>query len=285
MNRVSTIVSGVLVAIVVAYCAYLSGQASGRASGRKSGPNATQQGSSDEVSRQGVFALGRIEPRDGVINVSTMIGERLVALSVSEGSSVKKGTSLGELGSQKVLKANLDLALKDLERLESLSEDLVSAQQLERQQLLVEQAKAKLERSLIAAPTDGTVLRTFVNPGETIGSEPVLQIANLEHMVVVAEVNEEDVQHIEIGHPVVVRSRAFPKPIDKEGLKGKVDKVGQIIASPAIQSFNPMAKADRHVVEVRVTLDPESTAQAAKLINLEVDVWFERQDDQQDDES
>ena len=284
MNRVSAIVAAALIVAVMTYCAYLSGKARGRANGRNPGGTSTQ-GSAEEFTRQGVFALGRIEPRDGVINVSTMIGERLITLNVSEGSKVKKGHSLGELNSQKLLKANLNLAEKDLERLQSLSEDLVSAQQLERQELLVEQAKAKLQQSLIAAPTEGTVLRTFVNNGETIGSEPVLQIANLEHMVVVAEVNEEDVQYIEVGQQAVIRSRAFPKEINKEGLKGKVERIGQIIASPVIQGFNPLAKADRHVVEVRVTLAPESAEQAAKLINLEVDVTFVRQDDQRDEKS
>lgn len=269
----------VLIGVVcIGYFAYTSGHADGRAHGRNS-DNAVDPINSPADARKGIFALGRIEPRDGVIAVSGLLGERLASIDVVAGDVVEQDDALAVLDGFKIAEANAKLAESDLNRIQDLSKELVTQQQLEQQRLLVKQAQAQLERTRITAPTKGTVLRTFIHAGETIGREPVLQMADLDHMVVIAEVYEADVKRIELDQVAVIRSRAFHPPHDKEGLRGKVIRIGRIIAAPAIQSMSPLASADRHVIEVRIELDKESSSEAAKLINLEVDVWFETAED------
>ena len=51
-------------------------------------------------------------------------------------------------------------------------------------------------------------------------------------------------------------------------------RIGQLVSTPGLQSLDPLARADRHVVEVRIELDGEGSAQAANLVNLQVDVTF-----------
>ncbi|HVC94769.1 MAG TPA: efflux RND transporter periplasmic adaptor subunit [Pirellulales bacterium] len=64
----------------------------------------------DEVAK--VTASGRIRPKDGVINVSGMPGDRLLTLrdAAQEGRQVEKGTPLAELESSHLRQAELELA-------------------------------------------------------------------------------------------------------------------------------------------------------------------------------
>ena len=253
--------------------------------------------------------------------ITAELGVEQVDMKQMDKDSLKRKIAL--------LKANLRLARKDRERLENLSDDLISEQQRERQGLLVEQAEAelasaeaeskkfartldfsrraaeadlnaaragekqveasipveslkrqlemaqaRLRQSEIRASSKGTVLRVFMEPGESIGRKPILQLADLERMVAVAEVYETDVKRIEPGQAAVVNSRAFRSPYDEQGLNGEVERVGRLITTPELKSLDPFARADRHVVPVRVLLDEQSSRQAADFSNLQVDVAF-----------
>ncbi|MCG2682089.1 MAG: efflux RND transporter periplasmic adaptor subunit [Planctomycetales bacterium] len=344
---------------------------------------------SENVGRESVVAMGRVEPADGVIDVGGTIGDRLGRLLAEEGSSVNKGELLAELESRELRKLELDaadcrlriaeqrltveqsladvkiemaglgikkaeaavrneaaqenkikllalslaLAIKDQERLAGLSKELASDQERERQALLVQQAESELQsarammeqltltnqlgleaarlelaaaqaakrqlpfavpveslrvgrelaaamfdRTRITAPCEGTVLKTCVRPGETIGAGPLLQIANLRRMVVVAEVYEIEVKHLRIGQEAIVSSKAFAPPGDEEGFRGTVQSIGRIISTPMLKNVDPFAPADRHVVDVRVELDEEGSRRAAALTNLQVDVRFPKRD-------
>ncbi len=141
-----------------------------------------------------------------------------------------------------------------------------------------EAAEAQYKRTQIVAPCKGTVLKTYVRPGETLGARPVLQMADLDRMVVVAEVSEDEVQHLRLGQPALATSKAFRPPFDQQGLRGKITRIGQMIVNPALKSVDPFAPADRHVVEVRVELDEPSSREAAELGNMQVDVRFLERD-------
>jgi HlyD family secretion protein len=138
-------------------------------------------------------------------------------------------------------------------------------------------AAAQFDRTQITAPCSGTILKTFVRPGETIGGKPILQIADLRRMVVVAEVYENEIKHVHPDRPAFVSSKALPPPSDKNGFQGKVTRIGRMINAPALKGVDPFAPADRHVVEVRVELDDDGSRQAAALSNLQVDVRFPKE--------
>jgi HlyD family secretion protein len=139
-------------------------------------------------------------------------------------------------------------------------------------------AKAQYARSQVVAPCDGTILRTYVRPGETIGAKPILQIGDSAQMIVVVEVYENEIKHIRLGQEALITSKALPAPYNEKGLRGKVIRVGRMINTPVLKSVDPFAPADRHVVEVRVELDKESVRESADFSNLQVDVRFPKGD-------
>lgn len=65
--------------------------------------------------RTRVVALGRVEPKGGVINISCPVGDRIGTIEVVEGQHVKKGDVLAYLESRSERMAELELARRQLE--------------------------------------------------------------------------------------------------------------------------------------------------------------------------
>jgi HlyD family secretion protein len=138
----------------------------------------------------------------------------------------------------------------------------------------LEEAKDQMERSLIKAPSNGTVLRILSRAGEATTGQPVLQMADTSKIVAVAEVFESDAAQL-MGWQAqnktiaaTIESQVFP-----EKLSGKVTYVGQMIARNQLQSLNPMEDNNRRVVEVRILLD--SPGAASHFLNLQVTATLE----------
>jgi HlyD family secretion protein len=227
------------------------------------------------------------------------------------------------------LEKNLELVTRNLTRLKEARDDLVSTQQIEQQQLLVEKTSAELkaaqsmlermtesrkfaeksaradlevaqaaltqvlaadqtkslefaekiaklqyEQTQIEAPADGVILKTFLQPGESTGPQPILQMANLDRMICQAEVFETDIQCIQLGQIARVTSPAFTNDVPAEGIQGTVTQISRLVASPKLQSLDPYAAVDRHVVEVEIEFDAEASQVAGKFVNLQVQVEF-----------
>ncbi len=148
----------------------------------------------------------------------------------------------------------------------------VAAADQSRSLKLAEQlAKLQYDHTLIKAPAEGTILKTFVQPGESLATQPILQMADLKQMVCQAEVFETDIQCIRVGQNVRVTSPAFPS---HEGIEGTVRRISRLVAAPKLQSLDPYAAADRHVVEVEIEFDAEASRIAGKFVNLQVQVQF-----------
>jgi HlyD family secretion protein len=99
-------------------------------------------------------------------------------------------------------------------------------------------------------------------------------LADRSRMVVLAEVYEADVKRIREGQKAKVASKAFPSPFDERGLQGIVSRIGKTISRPELRPLDPLAQADRHVIEVRVDLDAEGSQVAADFIHLQAEVQF-----------
>ena len=146
------------------------------------------------------------------------------------------------------------------------------------------------EQSSSARPY--TVLKVFLQPGEFITQTPIIQLADLREMVCIAEVYEADVKEIKEGMGVTIRSPSFdgvfadgdadPETgIRTGGMRGTVERIGSMIAPPGLANRNPLAPADRSVVEVRITIDDEqAVAHARSLVDLQVTVEFDRKSKQ-----
>lgn len=114
-------------------------------------------------------------------------------------------------------------------------------------------AQRRLEQTLITAPSAGEILKIFARPGETVGAQPILQLADTSHVVVIAEIYETDIDKIQIGQEARVWSRVWPEP----KLVGTVTHKGHMIARNRIFDSDPTANVDRRVLEVTIALkDP-----------------------------
>ena len=194
----------------------------------------------------------------------------LVAKAEAELKSAKvlleKSRNAGELGVA-AARADLDAAIAG-------KKQVVSTIYVESLRKKEELAKIEWQRTGLRAPCDGTVLKVYLRPGETLASTPILQLADRRQMVVLAEVYEADVKRIRKGQAATVVTKAFPSPYDQKGLTGTVSRIGKTIARPELKPMDPMAPADRHVVEVRVDLDPAGSKIAADVIHLQAEVRF-----------
>ncbi len=330
-----------------------------------------------------VEALGRLEPKSGLLHLGAMAGSRLATLEVAAGDEVQAeqvlayldtyamrlaqrdaaAAQLGEAQAQLkaelvhsearireaelavdqaqlvgldiaaqqaqlvLLKENLELARRDLARLDGLDESSVPSQQREHQEALVRKAEvevsaaeialkklqatdelqrqlaaaqlesaqlarqrieasapldslraalalaeAQLEMSIVRAPQAGRIVKIFARVGETLGQQPVLQMADTSQMVVLAEVYETDVQWVREGQRAEVRSQALPSSVTP--LVGHVASVGTTVAKNSLLALDPtQARNDARVVEVRIALDESEPA--ARLLNLQVEVQID----------
>lgn len=148
-------------------------------------------------------------------------------------------------------KSRLDVALQDMNRLETERESRVAKAQMK-----LDAARKKLQQTVMSSPVDGTVLEVLQGAGDVGGGGAVLKIADLRQIDAVIEVFEGDVLKLSPGLKASITSKSLPKP-----LSGKIVAIGQIVNT---QSRNS---------EVIVRLDNPGIA--AKLINLEVNVSIE----------
>ncbi|MBX2865880.1 MAG: efflux RND transporter periplasmic adaptor subunit [Leptolyngbyaceae cyanobacterium MAG.088] len=131
-------------------------------------------------------------------------------------------------------------------------------------------ADARLNRTVIKAPTAGQILDIYVHPGEAVSSNRLLSMGNTDEMYVVAEVYETDVGLVKPGQKASITSRngAF-----EGNLSGIVETVGLQIFKNDVLDDDPAANADARIVEVRIAVDQDEAV--AMLTNLQVDVLID----------
>jgi len=127
--------------------------------------------------------------------------------------------------------------------------------------------RAQQKRSIIRAPSEGEILEIYAQPGELVGNQPIMRMADLSTMSVVAEVYEAAKRSITPGQKVTVTTPALHEP-----LEGTVERVGAIVASAEMRSLNPFDPTDRRVFEVQIALTPASSTAARNLVSAPVDV-------------
>ena len=177
---------------------------------------------------------------------------------------------------QESAKANLAVAKSKKDSIAAGHDRALAAipkQSVEIKKRLLEE---QLRESGMPAPAGGTILKIYSSIGETVGRKPVMQIADLEHMVCLAEVYESYLNEIEVGQTATLRSSAFRDGVSVTGI---VKSIGRIIHGAELKELDPFAKADVRVVEVTIEIDPgASTEQAARLVNLQVEVEIDTAD-------
>ncbi|OKH43162.1 HlyD family secretion protein [Calothrix sp. HK-06] len=146
----------------------------------------------------------------------------------------------------------------------------VAQSELEKAITAVPEAKANVDLAYIRAPIDGKILKVNVFPGETIGDKGIVDLAQTQEMYVIAEVYETDINKIKVGQTAIISSKALAK-----NLTGKIEIVGAQVGKKNVVNSDPTLDVDSRVAEVKIRLNSADSPQAAKFINLQVDVKIE----------
>jgi multidrug resistance efflux pump len=117
----------------------------------------------------------------------------------------------------------------------------------------LEVAKAKVASYVLRAPSDGTVLQIERSVGDTAGSEPLMQFADLSTMFVICQVYEGDMLKLKRGMKATITTAGIP-----DLGTGAVEQVGQLIDGRS------------QLGEVRLRLDRNSPAD--RLVGMSVEV-------------
>ena len=142
----------------------------------------------------------------------------------------------GKAGGDKLALAKAQLAVKDAEYTLAAAQDarakldegadavtLASAQaDVDKKRLAVADAEAALAGTKLTAPFDGTVLQTNVAAGDVVAANtPILTLANLNDLQVLASVDETTIRRVSAGQPAQMTFDAVPG----QTLQGQVGEV------------------------------------------------------------
>jgi HlyD family secretion protein len=202
------------------------------------------------------------------------------SLRANEQSAIKEFQRLDKLYSEQiasksqfdVAKANMDRAVAERrsseETLSSLKsvrpDDVVIAEaKVSVATSEVAVAKASLDLSTIVAPIDGTILTVYARNGESVGDLGILDMADLDVIDAVTEVDENDILKIEKGQRAEVKITGLDIAV-----AGTVREIGgQIKRNSLLDSADPSKMLDTRVFEVRIELNKEQNNLVSRLTN------------------
>lgn len=135
---------------------------------------------------------------------------------------------------------------------------------------VVKRAQTDLSQAYIKAPTAGQILKIHTRVGEKISDSGILDLAQTNQMVAVAEVYQSDIGKVKTGQKAIVTGQAF-----NGELRGVVSLVGLQVNQQKVFSNQPGENLDKRVIEVKVRLTPEDSKRVAGLTNLQVQTQIE----------
>jgi HlyD family secretion protein len=129
---------------------------------------------------------------------------------------------------------------------EYVDRELVTLRQA---RLALEKARIDLDNTTLVAPIDGTITAIEAELGETVNTNPILTIADLDHSLIRFYVEEIDLGKVATGLPVTVVFDANPDMI----FNGEIVRVDPALVtvdgSPAVQAY---AQLDPYEHDIRL---------------------------------
>jgi HlyD family secretion protein len=148
--------------------------------------------------------------------------------------------------------------------------DLRSAEsEIAKAQAAARQAQADLELAYVRSPIAGEVFKIQTKPGEAPSSQGILEIAQNDQMMAVAEVYESDISKVKVGQIAEINSESGSF-VGK--IQGKVVQVGLQVAKKDVLKTDPAADVDSRVVEVKIAIDPAQSNLIRGLTYSKVEV-------------
>lgn len=179
--------------------------------------------------------------------VKAQIGQTQVQLATAQRERARLSNLVGVVSRQQVDQASDAIA--------SAQATLVSEQAaVAVAQTQLNEARYRLEQTIVRAPSDGLIVRRYANPGtgaSTLNVTPMFDLEPAGARIVRAEVTETDLPTVSLGQSVSIvaeadQSKAWP---------GKVLREAAVFGARKLQSDDPSERTDERVVEVVVSAD------------------------------
>ncbi|MDB5409746.1 MAG: Secretion protein HlyD [Rhodospirillales bacterium] len=138
-------------------------------------------------------------------------------------------------------------ALKSLTEVRSVDQQ-VAAAQVEVAKATVALSRAEMERAEILAPGPGTVLSIQARAGEAIQADGVLRMADLSHLIAVAEIDEAKAGLVTEGMTAEIDGNLLPHPI-----RASVTRVAREVFRQKRPSSDVLIGRDARIVEIELT--------------------------------
>jgi HlyD family secretion protein len=134
-------------------------------------------------------------------------------------------------------------------------------------------ARADAELARVRAPIAGTILRIFARPGDQVGSDGLMELADLSRMDVVADVFETDLGRLRPGMTAEITI-----PGERQRATATLREIGWQVRRTTQAGTDPVAAVDSRTVEVRLTLSEEGAALLRRRTGMQVQVAIRAQD-------
>ncbi|MGD9616667.1 MAG: HlyD family secretion protein [Alphaproteobacteria bacterium] len=125
------------------------------------------------------------------------------------------------------------------------------------------QSRAQLETSLVRAPRAGIVTELFARPGERIGANGIYELADLDRLYAIAEIDEASVARIRTG----ARAALFDR-LGRELGKGAVVRIGSRVFDASRPSESVRLGKNSRIVEVAI--EPNDFGALPPILGLEI---------------
>ena len=204
---------------------------------------------------------GRLEPWVEV-NVSSELGGTVQEVHFEKGRHVQQGRVLARIGTD-LLEASLAEAEAELvaatahynktkelfDRQAVPRQELVSStSSLKRAEARMEQAKLRVDRSIIEAPISGVAISREVEPGEVVAPGALVTVIHqVSRLKASVGIPEDDIAHFRIGGEAEIQVDAYP---DRE-FQGKIHFLG-----PAATGANRTFPAEIEIANQKEELRP-----------------------------
>lgn len=128
-------------------------------------------------------------------------------------------------------------------------------------------ARADADLSRMRAPMAGTILKIHALAGDPIGTDGLLEMADLTHLDIVADVYETDLPRLRPGAEADVIV-----PGDTRRYRATVREIGWVVRRTIQATSDPIAAVDARTVEVRLTLSQDGRDALRRRTNMQVQV-------------
>lgn len=139
--------------------------------------------------------------------------------------------------------------------------------QARRAEAEVIKAKADAALSRIYAPIAGTVMKIYARPGDQVGADGLMDLADLTRLDVVADVYETDLPRLRPGAEASILA-----PGETRRFAATVREIGWLVRRTTQASNDPIAAVDARTIEVRLTLSEEAVKLLERRTNMQVQV-------------